>query len=209
LYLPCIVHLDQGSSLGSAVGRAFATLGDGPRAILVIPHLWRPTVEIVPLIVEAAANRPALRVLVLVHPSAAMSFIASSVSIKLPKVTVRSAPAIEDAFDEGPSPLPIVSMTDREAVEGFIRRGTAELRDRSVRRGVLVLAAAANVGPSLGDVLVEELLQNATLRAIALVHPTANLDVPAASVRLRLPRARIVTAKDVEAAERALDALRG
>jgi hypothetical protein len=206
--LPCVVHLDQGYSLPSAIGRAFDTLGLSAQGILVLPHHWRPTVEIVPLIVDAITEKtPALNALVLVHPSAAMSFIASSVSIKLPHVAVRSAPAIEDAFDAGPSPVPVVTMRARETIEGFIRRGTAELRDRAVRRGVLVLADSANVGTALGDVLVEELLQNATLRAIGLVHPTANLEVPAASVRLRLPRAKIVTATDVARAERALEEL--
>ena len=38
-------------------------------------------------------------------------------------------------------------------------------------------------------------------RALGLVHPTANLDVIASSVRLRISRAKIVVAPDVATAE--------
>ena len=63
--------------------------------VVVFPTDAKPTRELVPTIVALVRQAPAIGALALVHDSANLSFIASSLALQLPGVRVRSAATAE------------------------------------------------------------------------------------------------------------------
>lgn len=203
-----VVHVPEGP-LAAGIAAAFNELnaGQAVHASVVFPAGWRPSVDVVPHIVAHAQRVKSLQSLVLVHQSVAMGFIASTIALSLPNILVRPARSASDTKRRRSTitltgTVAILPMrAANETPNAFIRRASTEMREKGFKDVVIAFTAGAVLTSAIGDILVEELLQNNTLHALGLVHPTANLDVIASSVRLRISRAKIVVAPDVATAE--------
>jgi hypothetical protein len=172
------------------------------RAVALVFALgWRPTMDIVDIVLDHLARSGDIEVLTLVHPSAAMTFIASTIELRARGVSVRAQRSIHEDEDEDEHTEVTASratfvMKPGQRFEAFVRQSVEEARARVVRRFALVFDASAPLPPHLTDVLAEELL-HAGVREVGLVHPSASLETVAAALRLRLPSVRIALAKQV------------
>jgi hypothetical protein len=207
------VHIDGAAPLGQAVAAAFAELGHDVRtAVFVFPAGCRPEASLVGLLASAASRCAALEAIVLVHPSAAMGFVASSLGLRLPALEVRrvrttSELAATQSYGLAVPPRTVVvHMGVDEDADAFVRRAFQTLRERAARRGVIVFAHEAVLDGIVTEEIGRELAESASVHRLALVHPTAALDHSAAAIAIRQPRVHVVTARDAEAATEALDA---
>ena len=103
-----IVALRRDEPVETGVARAFLDFRDrGARAAAVLfDDASSPTTALTDLIVSELDGAPAVRALALVHASAALGFLASSVGLRAPHVRVRAfadVAAAEKAFEPGPS----------------------------------------------------------------------------------------------------------
>jgi hypothetical protein len=221
-----VVHVDGNATLAHAMTSAFTQVRTDTRmAIFVFPAAFRPAADLVEHVVAGARLRPALESIVLAHPSAAMGFVASSISLRIPALQIRSvrspsdiSPSSQgvmraaslpdttsDAFGSTLGRAMVVHMRVDEDAELFVRRAFLDLRERAARRAVLVFARTAQVDTSTAEQIAKELAQSHGVRALGLVHPSVSLDVNSAAIALRQPRVRVVTARDPRTAERALE----
>jgi hypothetical protein len=167
---------------------------------LVFDVAWQPTMDVVDAVTEALGASKEVETLSLVHPSAAMSFIASAVSMRVRTVKVTARRSIYDDEDEAEElqtdatgAKTMFLMAPTEDLEAFVRRAISEARKRVSRRVALIFDRASKPPMDLADVLAEELLQTG-VKEIGFIHESAPLDALAAALRLRLPGVTVAVA---------------
>jgi hypothetical protein len=194
-----VENISAGEPLDAALSRAFARLraaGTSGCAV-VFDAEWRPTMDIVELVSQELAEAEDIQTLALVHPSAAMTFIASAIGVRVPNVQISAQRSlhdeIEDENTDATASKTVFVMERGEHAEAFVRRAIGEARTRVARRFALVFDAGCTPSIDLADVLAEELMRS-SVKEIGLVHPRAPLETIVASLRLRLPHVRVAFA---------------
>lgn len=191
--------------LAAALAEAFARLRSAAtsRCAVVFDHEWQPTMEVVDLIASELSETDDIATLTLVHPSSAMTFIASALGLKTRAVTITSQRSVYDELEDDSADATasktMFVMDREERVDHFLRRAVREAQSRSVRRFALLFDAACVPSMLIADVLAQE-LQRGAVREIGLIHPKASLDTVVAALRLRLPAVRIAYANATGAA---------
>jgi hypothetical protein len=179
------------------------SIGDATVA-LMFDLSWRPTMDVVEPIARALSGSNAIRTLTLVHPSAALNFIAAAVGTRVKSVSVMSRRSLydedEDEQTDATESNTFFRMDPHEPLDAFVRRSIREARARAVRRFALVFDSRSRPTLALADTLVEELLQS-SVQEIGLVHPAFRLDAIAASVHLRLSHVRVACGSERRAQE--------
>jgi hypothetical protein len=195
-----IERIGADERLEPAVERAFERIrsADAAHAALVFDVAWQPTMELVEVLVRALGDADEVRTLTLVHPSAAMTFIASAVGIRCTSVQLKTQRSVyddddEDEITDATASRTMFKMEDDERVDVFVRRSVTEARTRLVRRFALIFSEKAQLSPDLADVLAEELLHSGA-KEIGLVHGSDVLETVADTLRLRLPDVRVALA---------------
>jgi hypothetical protein len=187
--------------LSEALAELFRRLAmaDDESVTLVFDVAWEPTMDVVGPLERGIEELPALETLTLVHPSAAMTVIASAVASRTDTVCVRTKRSLyddpEDDEVDATQSNTWFGMQANEPLEAFVRKSVAEAHARAVRRFALVFTPESRPTLALADVLVEELVQSG-VKEIGLIHPSVRLDVIAASVRLRLASVKIAVATE-------------
>jgi hypothetical protein len=186
--------------LAAALAAAFSRLrsaGTSNCAVVFHPE-WRPTMDVVDLIAHELSETEDISNLTLVHPSSAMTFIASALGLRAPAVQIAAQRSIYDELEDenadATASKTMFVMAPTERVEHFVRRAVREAQSRSVRRFALIFDAACVPTMEIANVLAEELLRSGSVREIGLIHPKAPLDTLVATLRLRLPTVRIAYA---------------
>jgi hypothetical protein len=189
--------VEQVGPLATAVGTAFERIrsADVRRCALLFEVGWEPTMDLVEIVVSELERSDEIASLVLVHPSSAMAFIATAITLRMPSVVVAAQRSIYDDPDDDENldateSKTMFMMTQDEPMPAFVRRAVAEVRLRVVHRFALILDERTTPGIELADLLVEELLGTA-VKEIGLIHKHAPLDTVAAALRLRLPGIRV------------------
>ncbi len=197
--LGAVEQVSLDAPLASAIETAFDRIrsADANRCALVFDASWQPTMDLVDLVTKSIAESEELRVVTLVHPSAAMAFIASAIASGVRSVEVCAQRSVydepEDEDTDATASKTLFVMAPTESIEGFVRRSVTEARLRVVRRFALLFDAKSVPTMNLAGVLAEELLQSG-VEEIGLIHPGAPLEAVVASVRLRLPGVRVAYA---------------
>jgi hypothetical protein len=201
--LGAIEVVENKGPLDEAVASAFSRIRSAPpstTAALVFDLAWKPTMAAVDVIARELAGCAGITTLTVVHPSAAMSFIASAIALRVPAVQVRAQRSVYDEEEDDDEQTDATDsrtsyfMRKTEALDTFIRRSFTEARTRRVRRFALVFEDGTVLSRmELSDLLAEELL-NAGVEEIGLIHPSADLDTVAAAVQLRVPSVQVSVA---------------
>jgi hypothetical protein len=152
---------------------------------------------------------PSLRRVVLVHPSAAIGFVASSLSLWLPGVAVDgrqespttsegTPPASVDALEIAVHAIPNTNGKEAilAAIEGAHTDGSPTL--------VLEFDASDRIDRTLLDAIIEAVQPGTRLRRIVLVHPSPGIGFLASGVALRCPSVRVLAAATAAEARRLL-----
>lgn len=159
---------------------------------------WRPTMDVVDFIANELEECEDVANLTLVHPSSAMTFIASAVALRAPAVQVSAQRSVydeaEDTAADATASKTMFVMGPGERVEHFLRRGVREAQSRAVRRFALIFDASCVPTMLIADVLAEELVRSGSVREIGLIHPKASLETVVAALRLQLPSVRVASA---------------
>lgn len=201
--LATIEIVDGGQPLNKALAAAFAKIrtSGASQVSLLFDLGWRPTMDAVELVAREVAASKGITTLVLVHPSASMSFLASAIAMRVRPVEVRARRSMYDDEDEdeentdATTSRTLFMMKKGDVLEDFVRRSVSEARSRIVRRFALVFEETTTPPTmDLTDYLAEELL-NAGVEEVGLIHSNADLETVAAALRLRLPAVRISFAK--------------
>lgn len=187
--------------LDKAIAKAFDRIRDSgaSRAALLFDVDWAPTMDVVALVAEELEKCEDLSTLTLVHPSAAMTFIASAIGLRIDRVEVRSQRSVHDDDEEEEDTDATASRTmfvmrSDEPADRFVRRSVLEAKNRLVRRFAIVLDPKRDLPLDLADVLAEELL-DAGIKEIGIVHPSPTLDTIVSALRLRIPAVKIAVAR--------------
>lgn len=187
--------------LEKTISIAFDRIRDAgiDRAALLFDLDWTPTMDVVSLIAFELERCDDLTSLTLIHPSAAMTFIASAIGLRIDRVQIRAQRSIHDDGEEEEDTDATASRTmfvmkQDENVEAFVRKSVAEAKRRIVRRFALVFDPRSVPPIELADVLAEELL-HAGVKEVGLVHPGSALDTVVAALRLRVPEVKIAVAR--------------
>lgn len=198
--LGTIEHVEMGATLEDAIGAAFERLRSAgtSQCALVFDVEWPPTMDLVDLVARHLADSDDIETLTLVHPSAAMGFVASAVGLRVGSVDVRAQRSVydepdEDDFTDATASRTVFVMGPEERLGAFVGRAVGEARARAVKRFALVFDPKVPASMELSDVLVEELMQSG-VREVGLVHPAASLETVVAALRLRLPNVRVAFA---------------
>ena len=198
--LGTIEQVAPSAPLAAALSDVFARLrsaGTSSGAVVFDPE-WRPTMDVVDLIANELQDPGDLTKLTLVHPSSAMTFIASALGLRAPEVQVSARRSVYDELEDqnadATASKTMFVMAPGERVEHFVRRAVREAQSRSVRRFALIFDAAYVPNMAIADVLSEELLRSGGVREIGLIHPKASLETVVAALRLRLPAIRVASA---------------
>lgn len=188
-------------SLEKEIAAAFERLRDAgaSRAALLFDVQWAPTMEVVAIIADEIERTDDLSALTLVHPSAAMTFIATAIGSRSDRVEVRAQRSVHDDGEEQEDTDATASRTmfvmrPDEPAEAFVRNSVVEAKKRLVRRFALVLDPKRDVPLAIADVLAEELLDT-TIKEVGLVHSSETLDTVVAALRLRIPNVKIALAR--------------
>lgn len=190
--LGIVATVDTGQSLGEAVRRAFARLRDASAksGALVFEARWQPTMDLVDIVEDCLVDADELERLTLVHPSAAMSFIASTIGSRIRTVQISARrsiydePEVEDT--DATASKTMFTMVPGEPIEAFVLRSVETARARVLRRFALIFDKGSEPDMTLAAILAEELLHSG-VKEIGLIHPTLPLDALVAALRLRLP----------------------
>jgi len=191
-----VENVDPNVPLAKAVETAFERVraADASQCALLFDNRWVPTTDLVDIVASQLEESPDVQTLTLVHPSAAMTFIASAIGSRSRDVEVRAWRSVYDEPDDevtdATASKTMFAMHDGEALPAFVRRAVGEARSRIVRRFALVFHAKSVPSMALADLLAEELFQTG-VKEVGLVHPTAPLDTVVAALRLRLPGVRV------------------
>ena len=195
----CVENLAANESLAVGISRAFDRVrAAGTSSVAIVFDVdWRPTMDLVDLVSQELAESEDVQALALVHPSAAMTFIASAIAVRVPTVQVTAQRSlhdeIEDEQTDATASKTIFVMERGEAPEAFVRRAVAEARTRVARRFALLFDANCSPSIELAEVLAEE-LTGSNVKEIGLIHPRAPLETLVAMLRLRLPSIRVASA---------------
>jgi hypothetical protein len=201
--LGTVEHVSPDVPLAQAVEAAFERVrsSDATRCALQFDPNWHPTMDLVEVLARSIADSADIEVVTLVHPSAAMTFIASAIAARVNGVEVRAQRSIydepEDMKSDATASKTMFVMTPTESIEGFVRRSVAEAQKRVVRRFALLFDGTSVPSMDLAGLLAEELLQSG-VQEIGLVHPTAPLEAVVATLRLRLPNVRVAYASQTK-----------
>jgi hypothetical protein len=191
--------------LAAALSTAFSRLRGAAtsRCALAFDPKWQPTMDVVDLITNELTESEDITNLILVHPSSAMTFIASALGLRTPAVQITAQRSIYDELEDDSADATasktMFVMAPTERVEHFVRRAVREAQDRAVRRFALIFDASAVPSMDVADALAQELLRSGTVREIGLIHPKASLETLVAALRLRLPSIRIAHANATKA----------
>lgn len=198
--LGTVEHVATTVPLADALSAAFSRLrsaGTSAVAVVFDPH-WQPTMDVVDLISTQLEDCEDVTSLTLVHPSSAMTFIASALGLRAPTVTVSARRSVydelEDAGADATASKTMFVQAPAERVEHFVRRAVREAHTRAVRRFALIFDAACVPNMQIADLLAEELVRSGGVRELGLIHPKASLETVVAALRLRLPAVRVAYA---------------
>jgi len=181
--------------LDTAIAEAFERVRDvdASACALVFDVAWQPTMDVVELVVRELETSPEVRTLTLIHPSAAMAFIATAVAAAA-SAEIRSQRSVHDEPElphtDATASKTVFLMRADEALDAFVRRAVGEVRKRVSRRFALVFDAKSMPTLDLAGTLAEELLQ-CRVEEVGLIHPTQPLDAVVAALRLQLPGVRV------------------
>jgi hypothetical protein len=195
----CVEKVAANESLAVGMSRAFDRVrAAGSSSVAIVFDVdWRPTMDLVDLVSQELAESEDVQALALVHPSAAMTFIASAIAVRVPtvQITVQRSlhDEIEDEQTDATASKTMFVMERGELPEAFVRRAVAEARARVARRFALLFDANCSPSIELAEVLAEE-LTGSTVKEIGLIHPRAPLETLVALLRLRLPTIRVASA---------------
>jgi hypothetical protein len=187
-----VTNVDADRDLREAVRLAFDRIRASARrsAALVFETRWQPTMDLVDIAEDCLVDSDYLEQLTLVHPSAAMSFIASMIGSRVETVSISAQrsiydePEVEDT--DATASKTMFTMARGEPIEAFVSRSVATARQRVLRRFALLFEKSSQPDISLAALLAEELLHSG-VKEIGLIHPSASLDAMVAALRLRLP----------------------
>ena len=189
-----------GEALASALSTAFSRIrsaGTSECAIVFDPQ-WRPTMDIVELVAAELNDCADVQSLTLVHPSSAMTFIASAIGLRAAAVQVATKRSVYDEVEDenvdATASKTMFVMAPGERVEHFVRRSVREAHSRAVRRFALLFDASCTPSIEIADLLAVELMQSGGVREIGLIHPRSSLDTLVATLRLRVPTVRVAYA---------------
>jgi hypothetical protein len=150
---------------------------------------------------------PSLRRVVLVHPSAAIGFVASSLSLWLPGVAIdgrqespttpHAAPAAS-ASEIAVHAIP--NTNGRDAILGAFEGASADGSSTLV----LEFDASDRIDRTLLDAITGAVQSGTSLRRIVLVHPSPGIGFLASGVALRCPSVRVLAAATLAEARRLL-----
>jgi hypothetical protein len=186
--------------LARALAAAFSRLRNSgaPRCALAFDPEWRPTMDVVELAANELSECLDIETLVLVHPSSAMTFIASALGLRVPTVTVSAQRSVydelEDQDTDATASKTMFVMKRDEHIDHFVRRSVRAAQARALRRFALLFDGKCVPTMEIADVLAEELLRSGGVREIGLIHPSASLETLVAALRLRIPTVRIAYA---------------
>jgi hypothetical protein len=196
--LGCVERVSAKEPLSVALSDAFASFRDAGLAqcALAFDPDWRPTMDLVDLVAsELADGCEDISQLTLIHPSSAMTFIASALGLRAPSVHIVAQRSVydeqEDLSADATASKTMFVMGRDEGIELFLRRAVREAQARSVRRFALILDGSYVPTLDAVDVLAEELMLGGGVQEIGLIHPTASLDTLVAGLHLRLPTLRV------------------
>ena len=197
------VSIREGVEAGLA--QAFERLRDSAASAgaLLFPIDWSPTMDIVLPIADELDRCEDLTALTLIHPSAAMNFIASAIGLRVDRVVVRTQRSVHDDGEEQEDTDATASRTmfvmrHDDRVDAFVRKSVIEAKRRLVRRFAIVFDANKELTLDLADILAEELLDSG-IKEVGLVHPGGVLDTIVAALRLRVPHVKIAVARQKRA----------
>jgi hypothetical protein len=197
-----IERIGADEPLELAVSRSFEHFRDAEasNAALMFDVGWVPTTDLVEMLAKEIAETDGLQSLTLIHPSAAMTFIASVVSSRCAGIKVDARRSLYDdgEDDEGTDATAsktLFMMAPHERHEAFVRRAVMEARTRIDRKFALMFDNSKPLPRDLADILFEELLHSGA-KEVGLVYAGDGLDVIAASLRLRLPSVVIALATE-------------
>jgi hypothetical protein len=158
--------------LDKALAAAFERVRDSgaSQAALLFPLEWAPTMDIVAIVADELERCEDLTGLTLIHPSAAMTFIASAIGLRAERVEVRTQRSVHDDDDEEEDTDATASRTmfvmrPDDRAEAFVRKSVTEAKNRLVRRFALVFDPKREPPLELADILAEELLHGGVKRS--------------------------------------------
>lgn len=203
----------EGSDLLLGVSSAFRSFRDHAASdgVIVFSPTIRPALDLVEIICDQLEQNSNITSLTLVHPSPAMGFMSSSISLRARNVTIRSLRELHEEpvrmVSQKPASIArfvVIELEGDKSQEAGIRKAFGELRDRGSRACAIVFAATSRPTSRDADVVVDELLQSAGIGAIALVHKSASLGFLASSIRLRVPNVHVCAVAELSLVDQAL-----
>ena len=173
----------------------------------------RATAELAKDLAEAASALTDLEELVLIHPSSAFGFLASTLQLRLPGVKVRALDAemtgtaatpTAQAYSDIEATPQAGSATESAIVRLSADSGGAEAREALLRLGdatacAVVFDAAGRPRRACVDGLVEAIASMPELREITLVHDSVSIGFLASSLSLRAPNVVVRTSTRCDA----------
>jgi hypothetical protein len=181
---------DAGDDLRRAIEMIIAARSREAR--LVFPQASTIDTELVETLATLLAGAPQLTRLVLVHASAGMRFVASTLTLKLPRIAFEVELAEQPKLDRGTATLAArtwtVRLTDHREPDDALAAALGPVTEWKLRAIIIVLAAAEPLTPELGDALAATLAKMKELQRVALVHPDPALADVAAKVGTACPK---------------------
>jgi hypothetical protein len=150
---------------------------------------------------------PSLRRVVLVHPSAAIGFVASSLSLWLPGVAIdgrQESPTTPHAAPAASaSEIAVHAIPNTNGREAILTAFEDASADGSSTL-VLEFDASDRIDRTLLDAITGAVQSGTSLRRIVLVHPSPGIGFLASGVALRCPSVRVLAAATLAEARRLL-----
>lgn len=193
-----------GDDLDAEVDRAFERFrrSNAMRGALLLAASCRPSAALADRIVRAADGCPELRELVLVHPSSSVGFIASTLQLRLRRVSVSACRDPSELSGDGGAPertgqrfrYPTATLP---AGAGAAAIEAALGRTRSPRCA-LVFDPSERPRRETIDALASVLESRPDLEELVVVHPSPSIGFLTSSLSLRAPHVNVRAVRSIE-----------
>ena len=188
-----VVHVADLADLDGVFSKCAA--GGTTRATLVVSPTIRPDAAFADAVVKAALAHPGLSELALVHDASSIGFVASTLQLRLPRISVRAMKREEagvptaDLRKSGERlryaivPLPLGA--DAAMVAQALKKV------ETAPRIAVLFEGAERPTRALFDLLGKQLRSRIGLQEVILVHPSPSVGFMSSSLALQLSRVKV------------------
>ncbi|MEC7524153.1 MAG: hypothetical protein VYE22_30005 [Myxococcota bacterium] len=187
---------------------AFARFADRgvTRGVLVLAPTVRPDAAFAEAVVSAAVARPGLAELILVHDASSIGFVASSLQLRLPRVSVRAMKRAEAGVAGGDGlrksgerlRYAIVQLAG-DANEASIAASLAELG--LAPRIAILFEGQRRPTREVMEHLAPALRGRVGLQEVVLVHASPSIGFMSSTLSLQLPRVKVRVVREASELE--------